>query len=83
MAKIWVTRSELRQMIRETCGPVEGKACDECGLLEAECMCCDEVAPPGHEKQVKGIKKAIKRGDLPKKSNPWAIAWSQHDKGKK
>ena len=38
-----------------------------------------EKAPPGREKQVKALKKKFK-GD---KSAPYAIAWSQHNKGKK
>jgi hypothetical protein len=38
-----------------------------------------EKAPPGREKQVKALKKKFK-GD---KSAPYAIAWAQHNKGKK
>lgn len=78
MGKIWITKGELRSMVREM---VEGRMCDGCGMPEMKCECgMSEVAPPGREKQVKGLKRAIKRGDLPKDSNPWAIAWSQHDK---
>jgi hypothetical protein len=54
----------------------------------------NEVTPPGYEKNVKGIKKSIKRGDTPKtytdketgetkETSPWAIAWSQKNKGMK
>ena len=50
-----------------------------------------EVAPPGREKQVKGLKKAIKKGEINKtyvdkktgkrmKANPFALAWAQYDK---
>lgn len=50
-----------------------------------------EVAPPGREKQVKGLKKAIKKGKINKtyvdkktgkrmKANPFALAWAQYDK---
>ncbi len=53
------------------------------------CECeMNEDAPPGREKQVKSLKKAISRGDIPKtykangrkETNPWAIAWAQHKK---
>ena len=73
MGKIWITRVELRGMIRE--------------MFESSIV---EGAPPGREKQVKGIKKRLKRGDIPKtytdrsgkqrKSNPWAMAWAQESK---
>ncbi len=36
----------------------------------------DEVAPPGREKQVKALKKT----DV---ENPWAVAWSSYNKGRK
>ena len=50
-----------------------------------------EVAPPGRKKQVKGLKKAIKKGEINKtyvdkktgkrmKANPFALAWAQYDK---
>lgn len=72
-----ISVKELRKMIHE-----------EVELEQAERI--EEVAPPGKEKQVLGIKKAIKRGDIPKtyidpkthkrkETNPWAIAWSQNE----
>lgn len=46
----------------------------------------DEIAPPGREKQVKTLKHALpksytdpKTGER-KESNPYAIAWAQHNK---
>ena len=50
-----------------------------------------EVAPPGREKQVKGLKKAIKKGEINKtyvdkktgkrmKANPYALAYAQANK---
>ena len=50
-----------------------------------------EVSPPDRKHQVKGIKKYMKKGDIPKtyvdkktgkrkKTNPWALAWAQYDK---
>ena len=50
-----------------------------------------EVAPPGREKQVKGLKKAIKKGEIDKtyidkktgkrkKANPYALAYAQANK---
>jgi hypothetical protein len=52
-------------MLSQVTGPCE------CGMNEAG---IEEVAPPGHEKMVMGLKKAkgIK--------NPWAVAWSHYNK---
>jgi hypothetical protein len=60
--------------------------CAECGMLPVEgvgCECVhmqeygvDEVAPPGKEKMVKALKKD------PDIDNPWAVAWSVHNKQK-
>lgn len=58
-------------------------SCAECGMSEAMCECgtyesdMKEVAPPGHEKMVKGLKKD------PDIDNPWAVAWSAYNKKKK
>lgn len=59
--------------------------CDECGMYEVEGSCgcthlegkedIEEVAPPGYEKVVKGLKKD-KEVD-----NPWAVAWAMKKKG--
>lgn len=60
--------------------------CDECGMYEVEGSCgcthldeieVEEVAPPGMEKMVKALKKD------PDIENPWAVAWSQYNKGKR
>ena len=78
-------------MIREACSDCEDGMCKECGMTMEACECAmSESAPPGREKQVKGIKKRMKKGDIPKtytdssgkrkKSNPWAMAWAQHNK---
>ena len=64
------------------CGSMhEGKeksAC-ECGakVVEGEvCQCgINEVAPPGHEKMVKGLKKAQAKGDV---ENAYAVAWHHY-----
>ena len=57
------------------CGMNEAKTCSECGMSEAVCECgMNEVAPPGHEKMVKGLKKA---GNV---ENPWAVAWAHYGK---
>ena len=80
---------DLKEMIRK--GFLgEDEACDECGMPMEDCSCepVIEVAPPGREKQVKGLKKHMKKGGIPKtffdkktgkrkKSNPWALAWVQ------
>lgn len=50
-------------------------SCPNCG--KSYCECIDEVAPPGKEKMVKALKKN------PKIDNPWAVAWSAHNKQKK
>ena len=80
----------LKKLIKETLS--EGEMCSECGLSLEACGCqMDEVAPPHREKQVKGLKKHMKKGDVPKtyidkktgkrkESNPWALAWAQHKK---
>lgn len=68
----------------------EDACCDQCGAMPMEMdgepgACCqatavegdekvDEVAPPGDEDVVKALKK--KKGI----KNPWAVAWSQHNK---
>jgi hypothetical protein len=72
-----------------SCGCIMGeaaKACSQCGMKEM-CECgMTEVAPPGHEKMVKGLKKAQKKGDV---ENAYAIAWHHYNvkhpggKGKK
>jgi len=91
MNKILITLSELRTLIREMHDAHEQLKCGVCNMPNETCECgVDEVAPPGQEKQIMGIKKAIKRGDIPKtyvdksgkrqKTNPWKIAWSQHEK---
>jgi hypothetical protein len=60
---------------------------DHAAVTNDEDILFDEIAPPGQEKQVKAIKRGIKAGDISKtyvdrsgkrkKTNPWAIAWSQ------
>lgn len=70
-----------------SCGLSEGKKgmCGECGMREAMCQCggMKEVAPPGHEKMVKGLKKAQAKGDV---ENAYAVAWhhykTKHPAGK-
>ena len=62
------------------CGGGVETACQECGMNELECECgynqsLDEVAPPGYEDIVKGLKKE------PTVDNPWAVAWSMKNKG--
>lgn len=58
--------------------------CPHCGNPGPECTCIkehsieplvDEVAPPGWENTVKGMKK---HHDI---KNPWALAWSMKNKG--
>jgi hypothetical protein len=63
------------------CGLMEGSStCSQCGMSEATCECgmnendMEEVAPPGHEKMVKGLKKADAV------ENPWAVAWAHYNK---
>jgi hypothetical protein len=74
----------------------EPEVCPECGMMsiDGNCECndniissngfmkldedeIDEVAPPGDEKLVKALKKN------PDIDNPWAVAWSIHNKHKK
>lgn len=60
-------------------------------IIREELKAVMEVAPPGREKQVKGIKKHKATGDISKtytdpetgkrkETNPWALAWAQHKK---
>lgn len=90
MSKIWITKAELKKLVREMF-EMESQVCEKCGELMESCKCeVEEVAPPGREKQVKGIKKHMKKGDIPKtyvdktgkrkESNPWALAWAQYNK---
>lgn len=72
--------------LREACGVTEeDRPCEACGMFEVEgtCGCTHleeddvaEVAPPGKEKMVKTFKKD------PDIDNPWALAWSIHNKEK-
>jgi len=46
-----------------------------------------EVTPPGHEKQVKALKKELPKtykdsSGKTKESNPWAVAWASYNKEK-
>ena len=53
------------------------EACEDCGKMKCGCGMSEsqnEVAPPGREKQVKGLKRATGI------DNPYAIAWAQHKK---
>jgi superoxide dismutase, Cu-Zn family len=50
-----------------------------CGVIVARSEEMAEVAPPGKEKMVKGLKKKFKKD----KSAPYAIAWAAHNKAKK
>ena len=50
-----------------------------CGVIVARSEEMTEVAPPGKEKMVKGLKKKFKKD----KSAPYAIAWAAHNKAKK
>lgn len=62
------------------CGLMEAKSstCEMCGEAADVCECgmyegeVEEVAPPGHEKMVRGLKKASNV------SNPWAVAWAHY-----
>lgn len=94
-AKICVTVREMRQMVAEALSLETVSTCEgECKVCEQPSEKCEcnlyEATPPGHEKQVKGIKNALKHGEIPqtyvdkktgkrKKTNPWAIAWSSHN----
>lgn len=63
-----------------TGGLSEGMGCSQCGMSEGACECAEgmqEVAPPGKEDVVKALKKE------PDIDNPWAVAWSMHNKEKK
>jgi hypothetical protein len=93
--KICVTVREMRQMIAETLSLETVSTCEgDCKICEQPSEKCEcnlyETQPPGHENQVKSIKKALKRGEIPqtfvdkaagkrKKTNPWAISWSAHN----
>lgn len=93
--KICVTVREMKQMIAESLALENVSTCEgECKVCEQPSEKCEcnlyETTPPGHEKQVKGIKKALKRGEVPqtyvdkktgekKKTNPWAMAWASHN----
>ena len=50
-----------------------------CGVIVTRSEEMAEVAPPGKEKMVKGLKKKFKKD----KSAPYAIAWAAHNKAKK
>ena len=50
-----------------------------CGVIVARSEDMTEVAPPGKEKMVKGLKKKFKKD----KSAPYAIAWAAYNKEKK
>ena len=66
------------------------ETCSKCGMMSLEIdndakTCCQnesdeeltQKAPPGKEKLVKALKKN------PDIDNPWAVAWSIHNKQKK
>ena len=50
-----------------------------CGVIVTRSEEITEVAPPGKEKMVKGLKKKFKKD----KSAPYAIAWAAYNKEKK
>lgn len=58
------------------CGMAEGMC--ECGMYEGRRLKkkMKEVAPPGHEKMVKGLKKAQAKGDI---ENAYAVAWHHYN----
>lgn len=77
-----------QMVIDGTCGcrkVTVGSSCG-CGMSEGMCKCgmnegrkkkkIKEVAPPGHEKMVKGLKKAQEKGDI---ENAYAVAWHHYN----
>lgn len=68
------------------CECEESDVCPSCGMMSSSpdmpCSCgmsdgrLMEKAPPGHEKMVRGLKKAQKKGEV---ENAYAIAWHHYN----
>lgn len=74
LSDVW--NEETMSYDEDACFSCRGTGYDEEGWEDASLDELDQVAPPGDEKLVKKLKKQ------PGVKNPWALAWSIHNKKK-